>query len=51
MKVGTFLELDTLASYPMHFVIIEDLVTSLCQASKLELSLFALLALAHEMFN
>ena len=35
LKVGIFLELDTLDSHPMHFGIIEGLVTSLCQAYKL----------------
>ena len=34
-EVGIFLELDTLDSCPVHFGIIESLVTSLCQASKL----------------
>ena len=35
MKVGIVLELDTLDTYLEHFGIIEGLVTSLCQASKL----------------
>ena len=35
MKVGIFLELDTLDLCPVHFGIIEGLVTSLFQASKL----------------
>ena len=46
MKVGIFLELDTLDSYPMHFGIIECLVTSLYQALLLSLYIvrgFALL--------
>ena len=30
MEVGTFLELDTLDSFPVNFGIIEGLVTSLC---------------------
>ena len=32
MKVGIFLELDTLDLYPVHFGIIDGLVTSFCQA-------------------
>ena len=40
MKVGIFLELDTLDSYLVHFGIIEGLVTSLCQASKSVYSLW-----------
>ena len=52
MKVGIFLKLNTLELYPVHFGIIEGLVTSLCQASKLYIVRgSALLALAHEMFN
>ena len=38
VKVGIFLELDTLDSYPVHFGIIEGLVTFLCQASKIAYS-------------
>ena len=34
IKEGIFEEFYTLASYPVHLGIIEDLVTSLCQASK-----------------
>ena len=41
MKVGIFLELDTLDSYPVHFA---RLPASLVRG-------FALLALVHEMFN
>ena len=33
IKTGIFQELGSLGSYPLHFVIIEGLVTSLCQAS------------------
>ena len=36
IKAGMFKELDSLDSYPVHFGIIEGLVTSLCLASKLE---------------
>ena len=35
MKVGIFLKLDTLDSFPVHFGIIKGLITSLCQALKL----------------
>ena len=49
MKVRIF---DTLDSYPVHFGIIEGLVTSLCPASKpLYSSRISLSALAHEMVN
>ena len=33
IKTGIFQELGSLGSYPLHFGIIEGLVTSLCQAS------------------
>ena len=42
MKVGIFLELDTLDSYPVHFARLPSLYT---------VRGFALLALAHKMFN
>ena len=42
MKVGIFLELDTLDSYPVHFAWLPSLYI---------VRVFALLALAHEMFN
>ena len=42
MKVGIFLELDTLGSYLVHFARLPSL--SIVRG-------FALLALAHEMFN
>ena len=42
MKVGIFLELDTLDSYPVHFAWLPSLDI---------VRVFALLALAHEMFN
>ena len=42
MKVGIFLELDTLDSYPVHFSRLPSLYI---------VRGFALLALAHEMFN
>ena len=40
MKVGIFLELDALDLYPVHFGLIESLITSLCQVSKLVYSLW-----------
>ena len=42
MKVGIFLKLDTLDSYPVHFYRLSSLYI---------VRGFALLALAHEMFN
>ena len=42
ITVGIFLELDTLDSYPVHFARLPSLYT---------VQEFALLALAHEMFN
>ena len=42
MKGGTFLEIDTLDSYPVHFAWLLSLYI---------VRGFALLALAHEMFN
>ena len=42
MKVGIFWELDTLDSYPVHFARLPSLYI---------VRGFALLALAHEMFN
>ena len=42
MKVGIFLELDTLGTYPVHFSRLPSLYI-VCG--------FALLSLAHEMFN
>ena len=42
MRVGIFLELDSLDSYPVHFARLPSLYV---------LRVFALLALAHEMFK
>ena len=49
---GNIFGTQSLDLYPVHFGIIEGLITSLCQASKLYIVRgSALLALAHEMFN
>ena len=52
MKVGIFLELDTLDSYPVPFGITEGLTTFNARLRRLCLVRgFALLAITHEMLN